>query len=130
MIKIILAEDNAIVRHGIIELLNEQPDMEVVGEAEDALQTLKILENGLQTDIVLTDLNMPGMDGLGLTEKLRSVHPKIKVIILTMHLRADFIQRALQAGAKGYVIKDGNIEQVYCAIRRVCAGESFVKGGL
>jgi DNA-binding NarL/FixJ family response regulator len=130
MIKIILAEDNAIVRHGIIELLNEQPDMEVVGEAEDALQTLKILENGLQTDIVLTDLNMSGMDGLGLTEQLRSVHPKIKVIILTMHLRADFVERALQAGANGYVIKDGNIEQVYDAIRRVYAGESFVKGGL
>lgn len=130
MIKIILAEDNAIVRSGIIELLNEQPDMEVVGEAEDGFQALKILENGLQPDIVLTDLNMPGMDGLTLTEKLRSAHPQIKVIILTMHLRADFIERARYAGAKGYVIKDGNIEEIYGAIRSVCAGEDFVTRGL
>jgi len=130
MIKIIVVEDNSMVRVGVIELLNDQPDMQVVGDTEDALQTLVLLENQLETDVVLTDLNMDGMDGIQLAEKIRSLYPQVKVIILTMHLRSEFIQRAFDAGAMGFVLKSGNITDLYGTIRRVHAGEKNVTAGL
>lgn len=129
MIRIIVVEDNSIVREGVIELLSYQTDMNVVGEAEDGFHALELLETGVETDIVLTDLNMAGMDGLILTERIRSAYPQIKVIILTMHLRQDFIERAFKAGAKGYVLKSGDIDDVYNGIRSVFAGEESVTSG-
>lgn len=129
MIRIIVVEDNSIVREGVVELLNYQPDMNVIGEAEDAFHALELLETGIETDIVLTDLNMAGMDGLLLTEKICSAYPQIRVIILTMHLREDFIERAFKAGAKGYVLKSGDIDDVFSGIRKVFTGEEFVTAG-
>jgi DNA-binding NarL/FixJ family response regulator len=130
MIRIIVVEDNSLVREGVIELLNDQDDMEVVGEAEGGVQTLELLDTAIQTDIVVTDLNMDGMDGLMLSEKISSAHPQIKVIILTMHLRTDFVERAFQAGAQGYVLKNGNINELYDGIRKVFSGEKYVTAGL
>lgn len=130
MIRIIVAEDNKIVRQGIIGLLDDQPDMKVVGEAENGLQALELLKGESKTDILLTDLNMPGMDGLALTEMVRAKYPEVRVIILTMHLRPDFIDKALVAGAKGYILKDGNFDDLYEGIRKVFAGDSFVTAGL
>lgn len=129
MIRIIVVEDNDVVREGVVELLNDQPDMQVVGEAEDGLRALELLDQERNPDLVLTDLNMDRMDGIMLAKQLHEIHPHIKVIILTMHLRADFIERAFEAGVKGYVLKSGNIEDVYEGIRRVWAGEEFVTSG-
>lgn len=129
MIRIIVVEDNSLVREGVIELLNDQEDLEVVGEAEDGFQTLELLDTAIETDIVLTDLNMNEMDGLMLAEKIRSAHPEINVMILTMHVRPDFIERAFEAGAKGYVLKNGKIEDLYDGIRKVFSGEKYITTG-
>jgi len=126
MIRIIVAEDNQIVREGMVGLLNDQEDLETVGQAENGLQVLEMLENGTDTDIILSDLNMPVMDGITLTERVRSLYPNIKVVMLTMHLRADFISRTLEAGAHGYILKNGNFEALFEGIRKVYAGDQFV----
>jgi len=130
MIKIIVVEDNSMVRTGVMELLNDQPDMEVVGDTEDARQTLDLLERESEADIILTDLNMGGMDGIQLSEKIALLYPNVKVVILTMHLRSEFVQRAFEAGAMGFVLKSGDITDLYGTIRRVYAGEQFVTAGL
>lgn len=130
MIKIIVVEDNEMVRAGVVELLNDQADMQVVGDTESGNQTLDLLNSNLEADLVLTDLNMDGMDGIQLTEQISVKHPKVKVIILTMHLRSDYVNRAFEAGAKGFVLKSGNIKDLYSTIRTVYEGQQFVTAGL
>ncbi len=130
MIRIIVVEDNAIVRRGIISLLDEQEDLQVVGAAENGFIAIELLEKGLQSDILLTDFNMPGMDGAILSEKVHVLFPKLKTIILTMHQRNDFVDRARTAGASGYILKDGNFEELFAGIRRVNFGEEFIIVGL
>jgi len=111
-IKLIVVEDNDLVRKGIIGLLNEQDDLQVVGEANNGSEAIKLLDQGLESDIVLTDFNMPG------------------IIILTMHQRAEFVDRARSAGASGYMLKDGNFDELFAGIRSVYTGEKFVTVGL
>lgn len=130
MIKIIVVEDNEMVRAGVVELLNDQADMQVVGDTESGNQTLDLLNSNLEADLVLTDLNMDGMDGIQLTEQISVNYPKVKVIILTMHLRSDYVNRAFEAGAKGFVLKSGNIKDLYSTIRTVYEGQQFVTAGL
>lgn len=129
MIKIIVVEDNELVRAGVVELLNDQDDMEIVGDTEDGVQTLELLAR-LEVDIVLTDLNMDGMDGIQLTSRISATYPNVKVIILTMHLRSEYVNRAFEAGAMGFVLKSGNIKDLYSTIRNVYEGQQFVTAGL
>ena len=129
MIKIIVVEDNEMVRAGVVELLNDQEDMQVVGDTEDGIQTLDLVDK-LDADLVLTDLNMDGMDGIQLTERIAQKYPDVKVIILTMHLRSDYVKRAFEAGAMGFVLKSGNIKDLYSTIRNVYEGQQFVTAGL
>ncbi len=129
-IRLIVVEDNDLVRQGVIGLLNEQEDLLVVGEADNGFKAVELLERGLESDIVLTDFNMPGMDGATLAEKILHISPKLKIIILTMHQRAEFVDRARAAGASGYMLKDGNFDELFAGIRRVYRGEKFVTVGL
>jgi DNA-binding NarL/FixJ family response regulator len=126
MIKIIVAEDNEVVRNGIARLLNSEPDMEVIAEAENGMEVIELLKEGVQPDVVLADLNMPILDGIGLCDQITATFSTIKVIILTMHWRIEFVERALNAGAKGYLLKDGDFEQLMEGIRTVSAGGKFV----
>jgi DNA-binding NarL/FixJ family response regulator len=126
MIKIIVAEDNEVVRNGIARLLNSEPDMEVIAEAENGLEVIEFLKEGIHPDVVLADLNMPILDGIGLSDQITATFSAIKVIILTMHWRIEFVERALKAGAKGYLLKDGDFEQLMEGIRTVSAGGNFV----
>ncbi len=99
--------------------------MQVTGLAENGLEVLKQLDKGTHTDILLADLNMPEMDGFELPETICRNYPTIKVIILTMHIRASFTQKAEHAGACAYIIKQVEPATLLSAIRRTCAGESF-----
>lgn len=132
MIRIILTEDNAVVRKGLVELLEDQDDFEIVGTAANGIEALTLLKDGLKADILLADLNMPGMDGITLTTKICSAQPDISllVIILTMHERSDFVERALNAGAKGYLLKNGNFDDVFTGIRKVYDGEVYITADL
>lgn len=126
MIKILVAEDNEIVRKGIAGLLDTEPDMEVIAEVENGFKVLELLAGGVLPDVVLADLNMPQMDGINLTDHIVGAFPTIKVIILTMHMKLEFVERALKAGAKGYLLKDGDFEQLMEGIRTVFRGGTFI----
>jgi DNA-binding NarL/FixJ family response regulator len=103
-------------------MLIVQGDFAVVGTAADGLEALKLLKADLQVDIVLADLNMPGMDGIELTKNLTSQYSNLKVMILIMHDKSAYLKRALAAGASGYLLKNGNMDELYDAIREVNAG--------
>jgi len=127
MIKILVVEDSEIVRKGITKLLRAQGDMDVIGDASNGQEGLELIQKGLLPDIVLADLNMPGMNGIDLTRRIVGFQQNtIKVIVLTMHIKKSFINEALSAGAKGYIFKGGDFEELYDAIRQVHKGKTFV----
>jgi DNA-binding NarL/FixJ family response regulator len=130
MIKVLIVEDNNAVRRGLVGLLNKQNQIAIVGETENGLKAIELLKQGLEADIVLADLNMPIMDGITLTEKLQVLFPLIKVVILTMHTRIEFVDRALKAGVRGYLLKDGDFNEIYKGIHKVYNGEVHISVNL
>lgn len=125
MIRIVIAEDHAIVRAGLKQMFAIMPEMEVVAEAVDGdsvLETLRIT----RCDILLLDLNMPGMSGPDLIARIKAHWPGQPLLVLSMHDTAQVASRALKAGADGYVTKDSEPEVLLAAIRRVAAGGRFI----
>lgn len=131
MIKILLVEDNKIVREGLRELLNAQADMQVIGEAAEGIEALEMLRSGVLPDILLVDYNMPGIDGIELTRRICAEnYPDVKIIILTMHAKRSFVESALESGAKGYLLKDGDFDAMYRGIRKINQHELFISAGI
>lgn len=126
IIKILLVEDNVRVRRILEDMLILEGDLAVVGAVSNGLAALQLLDEGLETDIVLADLNMDGMGGIELTEKLTAFHSELKVIVLTMHAKVAYLERVMAAGAYGYLLKNGDMEELYQAIRKVNNGELFI----
>jgi len=124
-IRILIADDHAIVRAGIRALLQLYPDFEVVGEAADSHEAI-LQTRRLQPDIVLMDIGMPGMDGLAATREIVRVAPRIRVLILSQHENREYVMPALRAGASGYVLKPAPDETLIRAIRAVYAGETYM----
>ena len=125
MIRIVLAENHTIVRKGIFFLLNEQPDMKVVGEASTGYEAISAVESS-QPDIVVMDINMPELNGLEATRQIRKSHPSVKVLVLTMYTNEEYVLQLLQAGASGYVVKESIPAELINAIRAIHAGNSFL----
>lgn len=119
MIKIILAEDHTVVRNGIRSLLEKVADYTIIGEAVNGEQVLELLENGAEPDVLLCDLNLKGMGGLELTEKLVQAGHKFRVIILTMLDKESFVVKAFNAGATGYLLKSITPDEMIFAIHYV-----------
>lgn len=126
VIKVLLAEDHNIVRNGIRSLLDKQADINVVGEATDGLEVLHIVDKGVKPDIVLTDINMPNLNGLALIEQLRQRLPDVKVLILSMLDHENYVVQAVDAGASGFLLKNVGEEEMIFAIRHVNAGNLYV----
>lgn len=122
MIKLLLADDHAMVRKGLQVFLSTQSDIEVVGEASNGRETLEQAAL-LQPDVILMDLNMPVMDGIAATRELRAAHPQIKVIVMTSFNDRAHVLPAVQAGVKGYLLKDIDPSDLAEAIRRVHHGK-------
>ncbi|MFB5674687.1 response regulator [Paenibacillus terreus] len=122
MIKLLLADDHAMVRKGLQVFLSTQPDIHVVGEASNGTETLEQAAL-LQPDVVLMDLNMPVMDGIAATRELRAAHPQIRVIVMTSFNDRAHVLPAVQAGVKGYLLKDIEPSDLADAIRRVHQGK-------
>ncbi len=124
-IRILLADDHAVLRAGLRALLNSQPDMEVVGEVADAAACVQ--ETARQRpDVVLLDVSMPGLGPADTTRQLHAAHPPVRVLILTMHEDAAILRETLDAGASGYVIKRAVESELLNAIRAVQRGEIYV----
>ncbi len=124
-LRILLAEDHEMVREGIKSLVNAQPDMEVVGEASDGRAAIACVQE-LQPDVLIMDITMPGMNGLKATQQLKHLYPQLKILTLTRHTDAGFIQQLFAAGASGYVLKQSASVELVRAIRAVAAGGSFL----
>ncbi|MCB2166305.1 MAG: response regulator transcription factor [Deltaproteobacteria bacterium] len=125
MIKVLLADDHSIVREGLRRIVEESGDLEVVAEAADGREALKQVEE-LSPDVAVVDISMPGIDGLEVVSRLKDTHPGLPVLILTMHEEAQYIVRAIEAGAMGYLTKQSAPEQLVTAIRRVYSGQRYI----
>ena len=116
-IRLLLVDDHPIVRKGISSCLARHEHLVIVGEAADGLEAVAKAKE-LLPDIVLLDIDMPNMSGLAVTEVLRKDLPQVKVLILSMHQRAEYLLRILQSGARGYVLKEASPEELVKAIER------------
>jgi two-component system, NarL family, response regulator NreC len=129
MISIVLADDHKVVRKGVKALLSAEPDFNVVGEVEDGLNTISLVER-LNPDILVLDLIMPGMNGLEVTHSLNSRGSKTGIVILSMQNCDAYVCQALKFGAKAYVLKEAPPEELIKAIREVMAGRSYLCSAL
>jgi two-component system, NarL family, invasion response regulator UvrY len=129
MIKILVADDHAIVRLGLLQILTEQADMTVVGEASDAPE-LFALTRAQAWDIVILDVSMPGRGGLEVLKELKSEFPARPVLILSVHPEDQYAVRALKAGAAGYLSKDSAPAELVNAIRKAMQGGKYVSAAL
>ena len=123
--RILVVDDHATVRQGLKLLIDNQPDMEVIGEAADGHGVLE-QATALKPDIVLMDISMPGLNGLVATRTLKRVQPAVRIIVLTRHEDETYLQELLRAGASGYVLKQSAPAEFLQAIRAVAAGGMYV----
>lgn len=124
-ITVLLADDHTIVRKGLLSLLVDQVDIEVVGEAQDGRDALKQIER-FQPDVVVMDITMPLLNGLEATRQIKHYWPHIQVVILTIHTTEEYIFQILEAGASGYVVKQAAPQELIMAIQAAYVGETFL----
>lgn len=125
MIRIVIADDHAIVRQGLRQLLAIAPDLELAGEAKDGWEVLECVRVG-GFDLLLTDLSMPGPSGVDLVKRVHDEAPRLPVLVLSMHDEAQIATRAIKAGAHGYLTKDSEPETLLAAIHKVAAGGHYI----
>jgi two-component system, NarL family, response regulator NreC len=123
-LRILLADDHGIVRRGLKSLLESQPGLEVIGEAADGLEAVRLCGE-LSPDLLIVDISMPLMNGIEVASRAQKLEPAPGVIILSMHVDESYIMRALAAGARGYLVKDATDEDLIPAVRAVAAGKPF-----
>ncbi len=129
MIKIFIADDHAIVRKGLKQIISETPDMIVSEEADNGLEALdKISENNY--DVILLDISMPGKNGLEILRLVRKKKPKLPVLMLSVHSEEQYAVRSLRAGASGYLTKESAPDELIAAIRTISKGGKFVNASL
>lgn len=124
-IRIVLADDHAIVRHGLSRSLQQEADIEVIGQTQDGLATMELVRE-LSPDIVVMDISMPDINGVEATRQIVKESPKVKVIGLSMHSSSKYVRAMFKAGATGYLLKDCPFEELVEAIKTVIAGKTYV----
>jgi two-component system response regulator NreC len=128
-IRILIADDHGVMRAGLRALLEDEPGIEVIGEAADGEQVLKLAAE-LLPDIVLLDIGMPGMDGIEATRQLKLAHSQIKVLILSLYEDEKLLREAIKVGAAGYVIKRAAEDELLAAIKSVSRGDMYIHPGI
>jgi DNA-binding NarL/FixJ family response regulator len=130
MITVVVVDDHAVVRRGLTAYLEDVPDIRVVGEADDGRAALDLLDRlavtGRLPDVLLVDLRMPGLDGMGTIRLVAERSPGVRVVILTSFGEIERVHAALAAGAAGYVLKDAEPEEITAAVRAAAAGEVYL----
>lgn len=128
-IRIVLADDHAIVRDGLRSLLEQEADMEVVAEASNGLNAIRCVDE-YKPDVIIMDASMPILNGIEATRRIRSNQTETRVICLSMHCDSRFVSSMLQAGASGYLLKDCASEELILAIRTVIGGRVYLSPGI
>ena len=125
MIKVLLADDHSIVRDGLRRIVEESEDIEVIAEASDGKEAIQ-QAHLTSPDVAVIDISMPGQDGLEVINQLHSYYPKLPILVLTMHEEEQYVVRAIESGAMGYITKKSAPEQLLKAIRKVHAGFRYL----
>ena len=124
MIRVIIADDHAIVRQGLKQILSETDNISVTGEAETGLQAIKIVRENV-FDVMLLDISLPDKSGIEVLKQIKKEQPKLTVLMLSMHTEHEFAVRSLKAGASGYLNKQSAPSQLVTAIRQVATGKNM-----
>lgn len=124
-IRIVLAEDHAMVRAGLTRLLQDLPGVDIVAVAADGREALALIEEH-RPDVAILDITMPGLSGLNALTRITADHPEVRVIMLSMHDNEEYVGQALKAGAAGYLLKDSDLAELELAIRSVMRGGSYL----
>lgn len=127
--RIFIVEDHQLFREGLKSMLNSRGDLEIIGEAEDGLDALRII-NRLIPEMVLLDLSIPKISGISVIKEIKRAHPKIKILALTIHESDQYVLEAFDAGVNGYCIKDASRQELMVAIDSVLQGKSYISPGI
>lgn len=125
MIRIVLADDHAIVREGLKRIVGDAGDFLVAGEAADGTEVMKIVRE-LEFDVLVLDLSMPGRSGMELIKLVKAEKPKLRILVLSMHQETQYAVRAIKSGASGYLTKESAPAQLEAAIRKIAAGGAYI----
>jgi DNA-binding NarL/FixJ family response regulator len=125
MIKVLIADDHALIRKGLKQLLDDTNDMRMTGEAENGMQAIRMVDEG-DFDVVLLDISMPDKHGIDVLKQLKVNHPQLPVLILSMHPEEQYALRSMKAGAAGYLNKQSAPGQLVTAIRQVASGKKYI----
>ena len=123
-IRVLLADDHKLIRAGLVLVVEQQPDLRVVGEADDGRQAVEMFKS-LKPDVVVMDIGMPNLNGIEAARQITQIHPDTAVVMLSMHADEGYVLRALKAGAGAYLLKDSATTDLVQAIRAVVEGKSF-----
>ena len=123
-VRIVLADDHPIVRNGVRACLGKDREMEIIAEARDGLDAVRVARQQ-RPDLVLMDVSMPGLNGIEATRRITAEQPGVKVLCLSMHANEKFVTAALDAGASGYLLKDRTVDELVDAVRTVMAGQTY-----
>lgn len=125
MIKVLIADDHAIVRTGLRAVINAEAEMELIGEATGGYETIALVEDN-PPDVLVLDLSMPDLDGIEVTKQIKSQYPNICILILTIHEDEALLRAALKAGASGYILKRAAESELISAVHKILMGELYV----
>ncbi|OGR19535.1 MAG: DNA-binding response regulator [Desulfobacterales bacterium GWB2_56_26] len=124
-VRILLADDHVLIRHGIKNIMKKDLRLNVIGEANNGKELLSFLESS-EVDMIILDISMPGIGGMEVIGVVKNKYPWIKILILTMHKNKQYFYNAMSAGADGYLMKDDSDEELLVAIEKVAAGKSYI----
>ncbi|NLS80246.1 MAG: response regulator transcription factor [Chloroflexi bacterium] len=124
-IRVLIADDHTIVREGLVSLLQSDSDLDLVGQAQDGREALRLALE-LEPDVVVMDISMPVLNGLEAARQIRAQKPQIKIVVLSIHNEASYVSSALRVGANGYVLKSAAYEELKQAIQTTARGETYL----
>lgn len=129
MVRIVIVDDHTLVRQAVARALGDVDGFQIVGQASSAEQAMEMVTEQAP-QVILMDISMAGMGGLAATKAIRKAHPKVMVLILTIHDREDYLFKAFRAGASGYILKDAGLEELIQAVQTIVQGEVYIYPGM